>query len=112
MDYLNELIRSFREIKRAYHNIVRKDAEKVGITGVQLVVLRILSENDQISLGELAQRLKITNSSLSGIIDRLVQANLILRERSKEDRRVLILTLTPEGENLVKLATGPEFSFI
>ena len=108
MDYLSELMRSFREIKRTYHNIVQKDAEKVGITGVQLVVLRILSENEQINLGELAQRLKITNSSLSGIIDRLVQANLIIRDRSKQDRRALILTLTPEGENVVKVATGPD----
>lgn len=107
MDYLSEIIRSFREMKRAYHNIMQKDAERVGVTVVQLVVLRILSNNEKISLGELSEKLKMTNSSLSGVVERLVQANLIVRERSKQDRRALILALTPEGEKIVQAATGP-----
>jgi DNA-binding MarR family transcriptional regulator len=65
---------------------------------MQFKVLRTLQEEPNISLGELADRLQVGNSTMSGIVERLVKAGYLLRERSEDDRRTLLLRLTEEGK--------------
>jgi DNA-binding MarR family transcriptional regulator len=55
-------------------------------------------------MGELAQRLVCDNSNVTGIVDRLESRGLIERQPSPGDRRVRLLVLTKEGEQVRKLA--------
>jgi DNA-binding MarR family transcriptional regulator len=54
------------------------------------------------SLSELSERIRAQNSTVTGIIDRMERENLVLRERSKEDRRVVYIRLTPKGRKLAE----------
>lgn len=99
-----ELLRSIRQIRQAQFRLFRDDAARVGITGVQLYVISILERNENISLGELAERLNQSNSTVSGVIDRLVTAGLVVRERSKGDRRAIVLGLTEKGKEIFNQA--------
>ena len=50
------------------------------------------------SIGEISRRLGIAKPNITPLLDHLHQRGLLTRERSDEDRRVVLVTLMPEGE--------------
>ena len=86
------------EINKAYNKLVKLDAERLGITPVQLKALFKINNNPNISLGELAEKLKLTNSTVSGVIDRLVHSGLVERVVPPGDRRTISIHLTSAGK--------------
>ena len=71
-----------------------------GLTMPQARVLFTLVEQGEQSAGELAERLDVGPSTITGITDRLVRQNLIERKEDPRDRRVVRLGLTAEGSRL------------
>ncbi len=49
------------------------------------------------TLGELSQRMMVSNGNVTGLVERLVSLNLVERTPAPNDRRAMIVTLTPEG---------------
>lgn len=73
---------------------------KLGVTGPQRLVLRIVGHHGRISPGALAEVLHIHPSSLTGMLQRLEQAELIRRESDPFDRRRALVELTRRGMRL------------
>lgn len=73
---------------------------ELGITGPQRLVLRIIGHHDRISAGALAEIMRIHPSSLTGMLRRLEQAELVRRESDPFDRRRALLELTRKGMRL------------
>jgi len=73
---------------------------ELGVTGPQRLVLRIIGHHDRISAGALAEIMHIHPSSLTGMLQRLEQAELIRRESDPFDRRRALLELTRKGMRL------------
>nr|WP_285849626.1 MarR family transcriptional regulator [Niallia taxi] len=69
----------------------------MGLTAVQLKALYRVSFQPNISLGELADKLRLTKSTVSGVVDRLVQQDMIERTTQANDRRAVNLHLTKLG---------------
>lgn len=72
----------------------------LGITGPQRLVLRIVGHHQRISAGQLAEVLHIHPSSLTGMLQRLEQAELLRRESDPLDRRRALFELTRRGLRL------------
>lgn len=68
---------------------------------VTLPQFEVLCELDRwagpVAMSQLSSRLNVTSSNLTGVVDRLVRKGLVWRFRSKKDRRVQRIELTPEG---------------
>lgn len=97
----------------AQHSVFLKMTEKLSVfdlTPVQYAVLYCLWENDKKSPKEIAERLKLENSTISGILERMEKKGLIKRMISKEDRRFIQIMLTEKGAALEEdvLATVDE----
>lgn len=73
---------------------------ELGVTGPQRLVLRLLGHHGRISAGELAEVLHVHPSSLTGVLRRLEEAELIRRESDPFDRRRALLELTRRGVRL------------
>jgi DNA-binding MarR family transcriptional regulator len=84
----------------------RQTLRDFGVSGPQIWALRTIDEGSVVSMGELAQRMHLHMSTISGIIDRLESGRLVTRERSSADARVMELRLTARGRSL--LAKAPE----
>lgn len=54
------------------------------------------------TLGELSQRMMVSNGNVTGLVDRLVEQGLIDRRRSAKDRRAQIVSLTAEGRKFFR----------
>jgi DNA-binding MarR family transcriptional regulator len=101
------------QLARAYHAVhlrVGQFFDERGMTGAQYGVLRCLGEAgpDGLMLTALSERLLVTCGNITGVVDRLEQSGLLRRERSLEDRRVIIARLTPRGQALYREVV-PEF---
>lgn len=79
-----------------------KGFEDLGITAPQGMVVGTLSKLGQIKISELSDKLGLTNSTVSGIVDRLEKMNFVERVRSEEDRRVVYVRLSPDFQELHK----------
>jgi DNA-binding MarR family transcriptional regulator len=71
------------------------------LTVAQLRVLLLLQARRSIRMSGVAEHLGIALSTATGIVDKLVSKGLALREADTEDRRVVIITLSSEGEKIM-----------
>lgn len=75
--------------------------EERGLTLPQLRVLFYVRAHPGTTTNALATTLGLTTATISGLVDKLVRAGLIERRQNADDRRVIPLWLTPEGQATV-----------
>jgi MarR family transcriptional regulator, organic hydroperoxide resistance regulator len=82
---------------QAIARLMRERLAPHGITPVQYAVLQALWEQDGIRAAELCGRLVIDSATVTGVVDRLENLELIERRADQTDRRVNCLFLTREA---------------
>ena len=80
-------------LTRAYRNAL----ERSGITYTQYLVMLVLWESDNMSVGKIAQRLELDSGTLTPMLKRLESSGLIKRVRNTDDERVVEIRLTEAG---------------
>lgn len=70
---------------------------EIDFTTSQLKVLFLLYSAESASMGRLAASLGVTLSTVTGIVDRLVEHGMVLREEDPHDRRLVVCRPTREG---------------
>lgn len=107
---LRELYRTLHALSAAVrHLLERRPVESLDgapVTVEQMRVLRFLTLNPNIRVGEVADGLGIKPSSTSLALDRLEFKQLVARETGSGDRRTVRLAVTPEGRALVRKVEG------
>jgi len=80
--------------------LYRKVFKEHGITEQQWRILRVLWEINECTSAELAKKTLLPSPSMVGIIDRMSAKNLVSRNRSEQDRRIVHVSLTDKGRTL------------
>lgn len=91
----------FRRAIRDFLAFSEESAREHGVTAQQhqaLLAIRAHVGPEPMSIGELADSLLIKNHSAVGLVARLVERGLVQRHTSETDRRRVLLTLEPRGE--------------
>ncbi len=101
-----DILRALRRITRAIDLHSRYLSNTYGLTGPQLVCLRAIAAGE-ITPSRLAERVALSHATITGIIDRLVHRQLVTRERSTRDRRVVTVRITEAGQSLIEQAPSP-----
>ncbi len=89
-----------KEIVRRYTPFL----EEIDLTYTQYITMMVLWEQKEINVKELGKRLYLDSGTLTPVLKRLEQKNLISRQRDSKDERNLIVRLTDEGEQLKEKA--------
>lgn len=76
-------------------------ASRIGVTSPQRLALRIIHNQPGISSGEVADKLFLDPSTLTGVLQRLEGRGLLTRKRDKADHRRTLLSTTAAGEALL-----------
>ena len=74
------------------------------LTYTQYIVFLVLWEKDGLTVGEIGEKLLLDNGTLSPLLKKMEKAGYVKRQRSREDERVVVITLTEEGRVLQKKA--------
>ena len=98
-------LRLWIALARCYLTFSREVSARVGEYGLtlpQFGVLEALHHLGPLALGELAEKLLVTGGNVTFVMDRLEEQGLVYRDRSDEDRRVVMAKLTPDGRRLIE----------
>lgn len=85
-----------REVIKQYKPFL----DKLDLTYTQYITMMILWDKKQINVKELGKSLYLDSGTLTPLLKKLEAKGLITRQRSKEDERNLIVTITEAGEQL------------
>jgi DNA-binding MarR family transcriptional regulator len=88
----------------AMGKVYRKLLAALGLTYPQYLVMLVLWERDGLTVSEIGEPLHLDSATLTPLLKRLESAGLLLRVRSAEDERQVVVSLTAEGRALKKRA--------
>jgi DNA-binding MarR family transcriptional regulator len=101
----DEVVQALRRIVRAIDVHSRALSREYELTWPQLAALCELERMGKCPVGQLAAEMHVGAPTVTGIVDRLERDGLVERFRGTEDRRQVLVGLTPQAESL--LARGP-----
>lgn len=105
--------RSLRNISRSIRMQAYRSARKFGLTGPQLVLLKMIPRDAGISLGDLARETRLSQATVTGIVERMTRRGFITKRRSETDRRKVLVRRTPKANQLLgKPPTLLQYSFL
>lgn len=95
-----EVARLFQEVMQLFKHSMNKLLEETGMSAPQGMVLGLLSKKKKIKITELSHELCLSNSTVSGIVDRLEKQKMVIRERSMDDKRVVYVSISPNFKDM------------
>jgi DNA-binding MarR family transcriptional regulator len=101
-----ELHQIITELVKKYQFRDRQEICCYGISVSQCYALAALDEHGQLTMGELAQQMHLTVSTMTRVVDQLVARDLVRRWFDPEDRRVCCVELTKQGRSLLGKIRG------
>ena len=104
MKLSNQLCFPLYAASRSVVSLYTPYLKELDLTYTQYIVFLVLWEKDGITVGEIGNKLMLDNGTLSPLLKKMQQAGYIERTRSKDDDRIVLITLTDEGRALQEKA--------
>lgn len=89
----------------ALHKLYRQLLAKLELTYPQYLVMMVLWEKDDVTVSEIGERLFLDSATLTPLLKRLEAAGMLHRQRSRQDERQVVVTLSEQGRQLRQQAT-------
>lgn len=99
MDYSTQIlsiIKNLKQIQQTMKSQMHAHFQELGLTAPQGMVIFMVKHHGSMKISELSQVMGLSNSTVSGIVDRLEDQGWIKRERSEDDRRVVHVSIAKE----------------
>lgn len=107
LNHIDEVLVALRRIIRATDLHSKYLAKTTGLTAPQILLLQTIRNKGQVTNGELANEVSLSQATVTTILDRLEKRNFVYRERSTEDKRKVYAYLTQTGTEILKSAPTP-----
>ena len=104
---IDEVLVSMRRLIRATDLHSKHLAKTTGLTAPQILLLQAIRDKGQVTIGELANEISLSQATVTTILDRLEKKGYVYRERSKEDKRKVHAYLTEEAVVVLKESPMP-----
>ncbi len=92
-----ECMQALEDVIRRIGRQYRQRLDGDSVTFGQFAILRTLAQEGPMAMGEVARNLGVSLAGATGLIDRLVHADMVKRYRSEADRRVVWVDLSEHG---------------
>lgn len=107
MNIIEEVLVALRRVIRATDLHSKHLAKTTGLTTPQILLLQTIRDKGEITIGEIANEINLSQATVTSILDRLEKRELVYRERSKEDKRKVHAYLTDQATETLKEAPIP-----
>jgi MarR family transcriptional regulator, organic hydroperoxide resistance regulator len=98
---INQILAFERHLGRHIKSDMPTAFLELNLTMAQLKTLLFINFEEVTNFKEVAKALGVTPPNVTGIIDRLVEQGLVKREENHQNRRMLMLSLTKTGKDLL-----------
>ncbi len=89
-----EVAKLFHDVSKKMKLGMRKSFEDMGITMPQGMLICALFKRGELKISEISKQLGLTDSTVSGVVDRLEKQKIVERIRSEADKRIVYVKLT------------------
>jgi DNA-binding MarR family transcriptional regulator len=96
----NQLCFALHSSSLAMTKVYRRLLSPLGLTYPQYLVMLVLWENDALTVSQIGERLFLDSATLTPLLKRLAASGWVTRERSAQDERQVVITLTRSGKAL------------
>lgn len=103
----DDVLIALRRIIRATDLYSRKLSKVAGLTAPQLLIMHAIAARGEMTMGEIATEVSLSQATITTILDRLEKRELLLRERGSTDKRRVYARLTEKGRDLLAQAPAP-----
>ncbi|HEY9828092.1 MAG TPA: MarR family transcriptional regulator [Stenomitos sp.] len=93
---MRALVRAYQAFSAYSESHIRE----FDLTPAQFDVIATLGNTIGMTMGEIGEKTLITKGTLTGVVDRLILKQLVTREVSPENRRHVVVQLTPQGKQV------------
>ena len=107
-----EIDRLFRDVHKHLVQYTKGKLRDHDLTMPRFLVLWHISKFQPVNMSFLHNKLYMANSTLTVIVDKLVEENLVKRYRNPDDRRIVLLELTEDGDQLLCKMLNVRQSFL
>lgn len=107
MERIQEVLINLRRIIRAADLQSKYLERTAGLTSPQILLMQAIQDRGDITVGELAREISLSQATVTTIIDRLEKRDLVYRERSQRDKRRVYAHLTDAGREMLSKAPTP-----
>jgi len=104
---IEEVLVALRRVIRATDLHSKHLAKTTGLTTPQILLLQTIRDKGEVTIGEIANEMSLSQATVTSILDRLEKRDLVYRERSKEDKRKVHAYLTDQASEILKEAPIP-----
>ncbi|WP_238915275.1 MarR family transcriptional regulator [Clostridium sp. YIM B02555] len=96
----NQLCFPIYALSREIIKLYKPFLDKFNLTYTQYVTMLVMWEDEKITFKNLGKKLHLDSGTLTPVLKKLESTNLIIKYRTKEDDRVVVVELTEEGRKL------------
>lgn len=107
IDASHEALKRFRQIFKAVQQHSQRVEQRCGLTSAQLWAVAELARRPGQRVSDIACAMSIHPSTASNLLDKLERKGILKKERQRDDQRVVRLTVTDSGLNLLASAPDP-----
>ncbi|WP_159269539.1 MarR family winged helix-turn-helix transcriptional regulator [Zhongshania aliphaticivorans] len=107
MNRIDEVLISLRRVTRAIDLHSKHLMKTAGLTAPQMLILQTLRDQGDAIISDVANQVSLSQATVTSILDRLEKRGLVMRERSRQDKRKVFACLTDTGNNLIRNAPMP-----
>lgn len=93
------LTEAITQLRRALRASIRTDIPWEALPMAQVEVLQTLAESASSRISDVAERLHLANSTVSGLVAQMIHSGLVNRGTDPDDRRAAVVTLTAAGQS-------------
>ena len=101
-----EFIRLMWSVDHELQRVSKRMVGRIGLTAPQRLAVRFIGRQPEVTAGELAALLHLHPGTVTGIVKRLADMQLVARRRSTDDTRRVHLTLTMQGQAINRRRRG------
>jgi DNA-binding MarR family transcriptional regulator len=101
-EFIYEAVRKFN---RLGHECNLEISDKLGMSELQLNqlhYLKIIDRTVELTFGKFAEILKVAKPSVTGIVNKLIQLDVVEKAQCTRDKRIFYIKLTEKGRNIAR----------
>jgi DNA-binding MarR family transcriptional regulator len=107
IDLGDELMSNLRKISRAIELNSKALLKTYGLTGPQLALLHMIARSGRLSVSALANKISLSQATVTSILSRLEQQAFVTRARSSEDKRMVYIDITDKTKAILDKQPSP-----
>lgn len=107
MDRTDSSLVALRRILRATEIFGRELARSAGLTAVQFRVLQVVAESGHSTATAISSRMRVSQATITALVDKLVSHGMVKREKSQIDRRQTDIVITELGRRTIEDSPDP-----